>query len=267
MALWGYHFVFDGIPCEAYDLMIYDIGNNTQGETEFSNAVSIVEASAGNRWRPLFYGTKFENKLEIEMVFGVIQDRIDEQRFFDRQEMSQISAWLTGRSDYCWLEIQQDDMEDIRYRCIVTSLSAISYGNIPVAFKATFTCDSPFAYMYPRIYEYSVNGSADIEFFNESTHNGYFLPQMEITAPNGGDFVITNDSDNGRSFCLHGLPASSNTIVINNDAGVISTSSGDNLYPYFNFRFFRLKRGLNNLHITGTGTLVIHCEFPVAAGG
>lgn len=267
MSFWGSRFVFDGIPSESFDLMIYDIGNNTQGRTEFSNVVSIKETSVGNRWRPLFFGTTFEKKTEIEMVFGITQERIDSQQFLDRQEMSYISSWLAGKEDYSWLEIQQDDMENIRYRCIVTSLEAISYGNIPVAFKARFTCDSPFAYLYPHEYTFSIDGEADVEVFNESTHNGFYYPDLEIDMTSGEHFSITNESDDGRLFAFSGLPVISGSIHVNNDTGVIMTESGENLYPYFNFQFLRLKRGANKLHITGSGTLKIKCEFPVSAGG
>lgn len=56
-------------------------------------------------------------------------------------------------------------------------------------------------------------------------------------------------------------------ISIDNQNQIITSSTGDNLYPYFNKKFFRLARGDNRLKITGTGKLKILCSFPVNVGG
>lgn len=267
MAFWGHKFIFDGIPCETFDLMMYDIGGTEQGEGRFANTVTIIEEGVGNRWRPLFYGVKYENKQELEIVFGVNVERIDRQQYLDRYEIEAISSWLCGRENYCWLEIEQADMEYVRYRCMVTGLEQISYGNIPWAFRATITCDSPFAYMYPQEFRYDVDGSVDILFFNESSINGLYLPEMEISISSGDSFSIENLTDDGRIVQFSGLPADITTIHVDNENGVLSTPSGSNVYPYFNFKFLRLKRGYNTLRITGNGSLLIRCEFPVSTGG
>ena len=266
MAFHGKTFVFNSVPCEAYELELYNIGSTGQGGGEFASIVSVEEEVVGNRWKPYFYGTKYEEKLELEMIFGVNQRRLDEEHYLDRFEIDAIATWLTGHEEYLWLEVDQDDMRHCRYHCMCSGLSIISYGRIPTALQATFVCDSPYAYLYPRNFTYTISGTTTINFFNESSINGYYYPDLEIVQ-NGGTFSIKNVTDNNRVFSLTGYPASATHVYVDNDHGVITDNQDLNLYPYFNYKFFRLKKGFNQLQITGSGTLIIKCAFPVNAGG
>lgn len=267
MAFWGKAFVFNDFPCEEFGLMLYDIGNETQGEGTFASTVSIVEEVVGARWKPWFYGVKYEKKLQMDIIFGVDERRLDKEKYLDRYEIDEIASWLTGHDRYMWLEIEQEDMEYVRYHCIVSELSIVSYGNIPWAMKASIICDSPYAYLYPQEFTYAINGTQKIEFLNESSHNGYYMPVLEIKMNGGGSISITNETDKGRTFRLTNVPAAVSDILVNNDTCVITNNADLNLYPYFNFKFFRLVRGYNTLSITGNCTLTIRCEFPINAGG
>lgn len=286
MAFWGCKFSFDGISCEKHELMIYNVGSESQSETVFAHVASIQEERVGNHWRPLFFGVTYEDKLECEIVFGLNQERIEEQRHLSRQEMAAISSWLAGHSDYKWLEIEQDDLIGIRYRCMVTELQVLDEEGLPWAFRAKFTCDGPYAYMEPQEYTYTVDGELVIEFNNLSDHNGYYNPITIFTASasaltdeNGNILTEENDSvlGTGSGFAIENLtdrrmmqftnlPGSVTQIVVDNEHGVISSNTSENLYKYFNFRFLRLKRGMNTLKFSGYGTIVIRCEFPVSVG-
>lgn len=267
MAFWGKAFVFNDFPCEEFGLMLYDIGNETQGEGTFASTVSIVEEVVGARWKPWFYGVRYEKKLQMDIIFGVDERRLDKEKYLDRYEIDEIASWLTGHDKYLWLEIEQEDMEYVRYHCMISELSIVSYGNIPWAMKASVICDSPYAYLYPQEFTYAINGTQKIEFLNESSHNGYYMPVLEIKMNGGGSITITNETDKGRTFRLTNVPAAVSDILVNNDTCVITNNADLNLYPYFNFKFFRLVRGYNTLSITGNCTLTIRCEFPINAGG
>ena len=266
MAFYGKKFIFNSVPCEAYELEIYDINSSDQNGGVFASTTSVVEDIVANRWKPYFYGIKYDKKLAIEMIFGVNQRRIDEGRFLDRYEIDSIATWLTGHDEYLWLCIDQPDLCQCRYKCMCNELSLITYGNIPTALRATFICDSPFAYQYPQEFTYEISGTRTIDFYNKSSLNGYYMPNIEIVQ-NGGTFSIKNTSDDDRVFSLTGYPSSVSHVYVDNDHGVITNDQNINLYPYFNYKFFRLKKGFNQLQITGSGTLIIKCAFPVNAGG
>lgn len=265
MAFWGCSFTFNGIPCEDYELMMYNIGTHTHSAGTFASTVTIVEEQMPSKWKPSFYGVKFENKLSFKIVFGVNEERVEKRKYLTRLELDEIASWLTGHNKYMWLEINQEDMDHARFKCMITSLDIIEYGDIPWALTATVTCDSPYAYQFPKEYVFTINGDRTIPFYNESSHNGYYYPDLEMHI-NGSDFMIENETDDGRIFKFEGVPTSDGAIYIDNDHEVITREDGANMYPYFNFNFFRLKKGMNTLHIHGNGVLKIVCEFPVNPG-
>lgn len=182
MAFWGHSFTFNDIPCEDFELMIYDIDGTSQSTGKFSSGVTVIEDKVSAHWKPYFYGVKLDNKLKFTMVFGVNQKRVDENKFLDRYELEAIAAWLTGHNKYMWLEIQQEDLAYVRYKCIVTGLEMVEFGMLPWALRATIECDSPYAYLYPQTFEYTVNGEQTISFYNESSHNGYYMPVLILEA-------------------------------------------------------------------------------------
>lgn len=138
-----YEFTFDGESSAMYGLMVYDIGGRGQSDVSFGNKASIVETRTNNRIQPIYFGTNYHSKpLEFKLVFGA-------ERELDRYELEDIAYWLTGRKEYKWLSIGQQDMEQLQFRCMVTELTPISHGWLPVAFQATIQCDCPYAYSYP----------------------------------------------------------------------------------------------------------------------
>ena len=267
MAFWGGAFVFDGIPCEEFELMIYDIGNHTQSSRKFASTATIVEEKIASRYKPYFYGVTFDNKLKFTLVFGLNEQRVSANDFLTGQEMDTVASWLTGHSEYKWLEIIQPDMEFIRYRCMITDLEVIEYGWIPWAFKATVECDGPFGYERQTEHEYIISGNNQIHFENRSSYNGYYYPTLEIRINSGDKVVIENVTDNGRTLEFTGLPTSASDIKIDCGTGIITGSSGLNLYPYCNLKFLRLKKGENILNISYDGTIKFICEFPINMGG
>lgn len=268
MSFWGSSFSFNGIPCEDFELMMYSIDGATHSAGKFATGVSISEDVVSRRWKPLFYGTQFKNKLEFSIVFGVSQMRVDRGQYLERDELDAIATWLTGHNEYLWLEIYQDDMESVRYRCIVTALEMIELEMVPWALKATIVCDSPYAYRHPQTFEYHIDGETEIDFYNESSHNGYYMPILEFDLSGSQSFSITNCSDSSRVCSFTGLPQAISSIRVDNDRCIVTANDNSiNPYPYFNFNFFRLCRGDNRLIVTGHGILRILCEFPVNVGG
>ena len=54
---------------------------------------------------------------------------------------------------------------------------------------------------------------------------------------------------------------------MDNENGVITNSMDLNLYPYFNFEFFKLVWGDNRIEVLGNCIIEMTCEFPVNVGG
>lgn len=266
MSYFGRAFMFDSVPCEAYDLMLYDIGNDDD-DISVPSIGEIVDETVGDQWKPYFYGVKPADKLEFNIVFGVSETRLDEGKFLDRYEVAAVSTWLTGHKEYKWLFIDQPDMRPFGYRCMIKDMNIVQYGKVPWALKAHVICDSPYAYLEEMQTGITVSGTKQIEFFNASSLNDFYYPRITFMRTSGTAFSVKNAQDNNRGPSFTDIPSSVTSISIDNEHGVITNNQGINLYDRFNFQFLRLARGYNNLTIKGNGSLDIICEFPVNVGG
>ena len=273
MAFEGCGFAFDGIPSSEFGLSIYDFGSNTQGDSPIVSTGEILSEHLERKAHSYLYGVSQSAPLEFRLVFGVNERSVNAHKPLDRWDMESISAWLTGHDDgkWKWLEIEQPDLETVRYRCLISELSPISEGMETWAFSCRVTCDSPFGYTYPERFVYRLTGEPrTVELYNRSSYHGFYYPKLELLLGGGSGISIRNENDNGREFAISGLsefvPL---TLTVDNENQVIKTDKPlpRSPYSYFNMNYFRLRRGDNALTLNGQGIVRIICEFPVNVGG
>lgn len=253
MAFNSYEFVYAGESSYQYGLMIYDFGSTSQGNVSFGNQASIIETRTNTRIQPLHFGVNYHEKpLEFKLVFGAEEP-------LDRYELENIALWLTGHQQYQWLSIDQPDLAEVQFRCLITKLTPLMHGWLPVAFEANFVCDCPYAYGYPFQKQYAIKGATNILFRNNSSVREYIKPSITFVPTAGtSKLSIVNQSDNNREFLIEKIPAAASNITVDNTNGIIQATPGNlNLYDGFNLNFFRLVHGDNNLVVTGNGTLTI----------
>ena len=251
-----YEFTFNGESSYQYGLMVYDIGGVGQRDVSFGNRAEIVETRTSGRIRPIHFGVKYhEDPLEFQLVFGA-------EQALDRYELERVSYWLTGHQDYKWLSIGQPDLEKLQFRCMVTELTPISHGWLPVAFQATIRCDCPYAYSFPFRNQYTISGETGILLRNDSSVREWIRPELTfVPAAGTSELVLVNADDGDRQFRLSGIPESV-TVTVDNDTGIITTAPTEhNLYGGFDLQFFRLVSGDNHIKATGDGTLTISGRF------
>ena len=276
MGFMATRFSFDGIPCERYGLCIYDVDGNNNKATPFASAGKLVSDAIPFSGQNYLYGRDLSSPLEFDLVFGLDPCNRTTEQHLTRQEMDTIANWLTQPKDYRWLEVEQPDLEDVRYRCVVSDLEPINIEWLPFAFKATVTCDSPYAYYKPQSFTYSsVSGNTDATIENKSTIGVPYKPVITITlsgnSTSSSVFKI-KDKDSGEYVFTLPLPSlSAGTIVtVDSKHGILKSSGGENLYSGFDFKWFELGIGINNLSIeveNMTADIDIACEFPVNVGG
>lgn len=290
------HFSFDGIPCERFGLRIYDIDGNNNKASSFASAGKIISDAIPSSGQNYLYGRDLSSPLEFDLVFGLEPCQLDEEDYLDRYDMDSIARWLLEPKDYRWLQIEQPDMENFRYRCIVKELKPIEIGWLPFAFSASITCDSPYGYMLPKTYELAEtapiatlfpdenDSDGKLLISNKSTLNKPYYPKVIISCENGYrgitirdkfygmDFTIMDEDTEEVLFMLKNFAmADGETIEIDNKNGIIKSSEGRNLYSCIeNFKWFSLHKGNNNLVFFSSGTRLsvkVICEYPVDIGG
>lgn len=262
-------FSYNRVPCEEYGLRIYDIDGNNNEATPFASAGELETDVIPSVGRNYLYGRSYENPLEFNLVFGLDPLMLKMNEHLDRYEMDAIANWLTGETQYKWLEIEQPDLEIIRYRCVISKLTPIQLSWLPWAFSAKVTCDSPYGYMFPQKFHYSCSGTTEISLINRSTINKLYYPKLDIQLDGSNTISILNKFV-GEELAFSNLPQSHFlTISMDNALGKIksSDSSYENLYKYFNFNWLPLKKGMNKLQVKGNCILDFTCEFPVNYGG
>ena len=150
--------------------------------------------------------------------------------------MDAIANWLTDHNTYKWLEIEQADMEMIRYHCVISDLTPIQISWLPWAFTATVTCDSPYAYMFPRTFTFDCSAATaanpvTIQVYNASTLSRPYYPDLQISKASGvTSLSIVNTTMDNETFSLgvspaEAMPSSEIEFNVDQDAGIIASQS------------------------------------------
>ena len=252
-----YEFTYAGLPASMFGMFVCDINKKAHDDNPFGNSANIVETRIANRITPLHYGVRYhDTPLSFTLIFG-------SEHPMDRYQMQEVARWLTGYQQYQWLSIDQPDMEHIQFRCIIQTLTPISFGWLPVAFEAKVLCDCPYGYSYPFNQTYSFSGTTNVRFYNDSTCMEKLRPMLTIDVMQGCSAVsIKNKSNGGKCLEFTNLPGSGVRIVIDNENCMITEElSGYDLYDCFNFSFFECVPGDNLLEICGNGALTISGRY------
>lgn len=257
----AFDFIFADVSASEYGLFICDLGNKKHEDNMIGNVAKIVETRIADRVTPLHYGVRYHDEpLKFNLIFGSNQ-------FLDRYQVQAVSNWLTGYQEYQWLSIEQPDMEHIQFHCLIEKLTPITVNWLPVVFEAQVVCDCAYGYSYPWEKKLSVDGSLKMVFYNDSTIRENLKPDLTIQLASGTrNFSITNKTT-GTVMKFTGLPAGGVTIIADNENGILRDGNGEyNLYDYFNFQFFELASGDNELVIDGTGTVIISGRYRYNVG-
>lgn len=251
-----YDFSFAGYPASMYGLFVADIGNNKMADESFGNKANIVEQRIANRITPLHFGVKYnETPLQFELIFG-------SDHLLDKYECQEVSKWLTGHQDYQWLSIDQPDLDDKQFRCLIQELMPISIRGLANSFKATVICDCPYAYGLPFDDNYTVRGTSNIIYYNDGSCRELMKPHITITLNAGCTEFSIDNKTTGKKFELSGLPGDAMTIDVDNENCIMSERTGSvNIYNYFNFNFVGLASGDNEMIITGDTDVRIQGRF------
>lgn len=265
MAFFGYEFIYNGIPSSNYGLVISNMGSSGKIESPQGSTVNLI--------------TKKILRNPIEFLYGVEQGPILEFdiEFYSENPISAIDrniigAWLFGRQKFEKLQILQGDLEGVVFNCLIIEAKVAYVGNLAVGWTARVRCDSPFAWGK----SITINQDIDTGFekyietrkiFNPSSDNYYTYPLLAFTVFMAGDFILTNDTEDSakseiRQFKFTGLKAQE-TITVDNKHQIITSSLGILRIGKFNYNWFRLLPGINNITFNGYLTNY-NITFPVA---
>ncbi|MCC8022617.1 MAG: phage tail family protein [Clostridiales bacterium] len=261
MAFRGFNFVYDEIPSEA---MFHLVITTEPGEIESPSGgeVELVTDKVRRNDRFQLLGVEQAEPLSFELEFAS-PERLD------RYEIDVIHAWLVGKRQYRRLIIDQPDLQNVYYNCVFTQMSNVYYSGGCYAFRCTAVCDAPWAWevMRQSVWTCEDSDSTRVSFYNQSRHSGYLYPQIQFTMASGStDFAIINHSMGGLTSSFEGLEGGE-TITLDNQNQIITSSRGYYRADKFNKTFFKLVRGKNELEFAGRASEVMfQYQYPRKVG-
>lgn len=249
MAFFGRSFIWDGTPSELYGLYIASIDSDAVNASMGSSSMEIVEKKIFRRPAPYFLGATPSPKLQFEMS-AFSENEIDASAF------EEIQKFLFSSRSYKRLQVDQPDMQNIYFNCILNDPKIQRIGGLIFGLSFTVTCDSPYAYKFPLITAYNYTASvvdSTETFYNMSDDDGsYLLPnEIVITINNeGGDVSVTNLDDGSRVMNFTNLQPNE-VLTISSLYQTIESSTDLKRMGNFNKKFLRLVPNRNRLRIQG----------------
>jgi phage-related protein len=265
MSFYAKSFIFDGVPSEYYDMRVFSFEGGGLINSPAGSDIEIFSKSVYRRPKTYLYGSSQRPVLTFPLVFGSFTQ-------VDGETRSAIEKWLFGHSVYKILSIEQCDMDGFYYNCLLTSPKSIFIGNLNYAYSCEVSCDSPWMWEYPKTLTKTYSGSVVTDetftFFNNSANNDYLYPSCTFALNGiGTSFTLINESDNNRAFTFTDLLAGE-TMTIDNDRKILSSSTGLYRLAKFNLNWLRLLPGANVLHLTGAiSSFTMTTQLAKKAGG
>lgn len=262
MAFYGRTFQYGDFQSEEFNLYI---SSPDGGDVEISGSgnVELITQDITRKASPYLLYVRHHPVLEFDIFINAPGE-------LSSEDARLASRHLFGKSNYDKLWIMQPDMRDFYFNCIFTNYRTQKVGNRIVGFRATVTCDSPYAWelaqskIYPSKTTYYDDlaqlVSEQISYMNLSDYTGANNPYLIITVERGTDDTnrdvsIVNASLSNRTTTLENIPASYtwtstshlgiNTCISDADVSMVD------ILENFNKVFFKLAPGRNTIELTG----------------
>jgi len=244
-------FCFNGTDASYFNLITTaidspaDSNESVWSELEITTNISsrgdIIETGVKHDPAPVF---------EMDLINEKGQTISDEQ-------FEAIAIWLQPDSHAHWLEIQEFDLDVKCYLCYVTSISRRIIAGELKSIGVTWQSKSRWAMSELIKSEFDVTSNTqDISVYNNSS-SPFIYPLIHI-APTDANISFQNLSNGEPLVRLSSLDklklSNGQHVVLDNENQMIYLDSIDKnqlMSPHFNWTWFRLRRGENNIQITG----------------
>lgn len=253
------YFTYDGISSATYGLQIAAFSELTPEPVEeneaFSPNLTVLKVPSSIR----FYhgGIAYDSSPRCE--FTVVSNDI-----ITPANRSAILSWLIGRTQFKPLVFLSSDLSAFTYYCVFTESSTIFVNGECHGFKLTASFDSPFARGTSTVVT-TTSGTHTITITNKSDIlDGYTYPKVEFV---GSSISIINTTDDvSRAFTFSGLMSTERVTVDCETKIIQSNLGGEKLSNFTSKNWLRLRKGINTLTVTSTGSVTITCPYYAMIG-
>lgn len=279
----SYHTSFRYLDKNSYDdfnLQIVHFDGGDSGETDSYLSQDSIYADSPRGTKRTLYGTKYNSVATLSIT--VMRPDGSE---FSIAKTREIYKWLTGMTQYNWMDLYVGDEVKYRMFCFVQNVQPYKIDSRVVGFTITVESNSPWCYSPTIIESMTVSGS-----------NITLVDTSKYTSLNeDGKLMIDNPSDDLYTYTqmtteFKNTVSNGSLKIINNTIGeIVGETTVDNLVQNeiitlsenmfiksdketrifgadFNYIWPKLKPGTNEFTIEGTGELTFKYIHPIKVG-
>lgn len=245
MAVYGINFAYDKILSDVFNLVMCSIGDNgSDDELEMGLDIEAISDDTTSPYK-VDYGIKYTNVLSFPMT---IAHR--DGTYFGRTQIRDISRWLTGKQKPCWLEIFDNEYEDIHFLCRVTEIRKIKINGNVVGFRLTWTCTSSFAFSDEQEEVINIKRNANkFHIYNDSDDESYLLPLVKVTVNDSDSLLSIKNLTTKDDFELKNIRNGDIIIIDNYNQIIYVNGKYKHIADDFNLVWIGLKQGLNDFEV------------------
>lgn len=254
--------LFDSQTSEEHGvMMVYSVGSVAKsGGDEKSNIV--LTKNSFKETHDLHYISYDE-----PLTFSIILVKTDNS-YIDSNDERRLNKWLCKPS-WKWLQIDQTDLSEIYYYCIINNPEKVDISGYNGAIKYDVTCDCHHAWsrLYKKPYT-TVNGTLTVNLNHSFDYDEYILhPQLIITSLSSiaQTISIKNNTTNETLSLEECVLNEQITIDCKNDK--LSSSTDRVLISKWNKSGISFIDGNNQLVLTGDFKVEFQYRLPIRIGG
>jgi len=230
---------------------------NTDTNDEESNII-MSTTPFKDTWD--FHGLEKSNPLQFTLTIAKTKGG-----YFDAYELRTIKKWLC-KSSYHWLQIDQSDISNAYYYCILTNPRPVNVGKMNAGLEFTVTCNAPYPWTDLLSKVYTVTGTKTLSINIQNDYDDYIVhPILTITSTSNGNINILNNTTN-KTITFNGC-TTNEIITLDSRNYKIKSSLNRVMLDHWNKNVLELIEGVNSISLTGNFTLKIQYRLPVRIGG
>ena len=259
----SYHTSFTYLGKNSYDdfkLQIVHFEDGDIGETDsYLSQESIYTESPRGTKRTL-YGTKYSDVARLDIT--VMKPDGSE---FGIEQTREIYKWLTGATQYSWMDLYIGDEVKYRMLCFAQNVRPYKIDSRIVGFIITMESSSPWCFSPPQEVSQTLTGQETLQINNLSDDMYTFTAMNTVFENTSGSSLTIVNNTLGETTQINNL--ATNEVVTLSDNMMITSDKTIRVFgDDFNYTWPRLKSGINDFTITGKGKITFQYIYCIKVG-
>ena len=256
----SYHTSFTYLEKNSYDdfnLQIVHFESGDSGETDSYLSQDAIYQDSVRGTKRTMYGSKYNSVALLNIT--VMRPSGEE---FSIEKTREINKWLTGATQYSWMDLYIGDEVKYRMHCFVQDVKPYKIDSRIIGFVITAESSSPWCYSTLQTVSQVITGSKTLQINNPSDDVHTYTELRTVFENSTGKSLVVTNNTLGETTEINNLAV--NEVVTLSENMFITSDKTTRIFGNdFNYIWPKLKSGLNDFTINGTGTITFKYIFPM----